>query len=58
MPIEWEMQEKHINRSEHTYERLYEHLLTTKVMDKLGVFSHIFYYRGTGRFISLSWMPA
>ena len=36
MPIEREMQWKQIHNTEHTSEKIYEQLLTTKLMGKLG----------------------
>ena len=58
MPIEWDLQEKQINSSEHAFEKLCEQLLTIKLMGKLGVFAHVFNHGGKGRFVSLSWMRA
>ena len=48
---------KQINSTKHTYKKLYEQLLTTKLMDKLSVFDHVFNPRVTDRCMSLSWMP-
>ena len=58
MPIEWDLQEKQINCSEHAFEKLCEQLLTTKLMGKLGVFAHVFNHRGKDRCMSLSWKRA
>ena len=48
---------KQINSTEHTYKKLYEQLLTTKLMDKLSAFDHVFNPRVMDRCMSLSWMP-
>ena len=58
MPIEREMQGKQINNTEYTFAKLYEQLLTTKLMGNLGVIAHAFNHRGTGRCTSFSLTPA
>ena len=58
MPIKSEMQEKQIHNIEHTSEKLYEHLLTTRVMGKLDVFAHDFNHRCKNRCMSVRWMAA
>ena len=58
MPNEREMQDKQIHNIEHTSEKSYEHLLTTRVMGKLDVFAHDFNHRRTNRCMSVRWMAA
>ena len=48
---------KQVNSTEYTSEKLYEQLLTTKLIHKLSVFDHVFNPRVTDRCMSLSWMP-
>ena len=48
---------KQINSTKNTYKKLYEQLLTTKLIHKLSVFDHVVNPRVTDRRISLSWIP-